>query len=535
MTAYIFKLLIGAVVLYQNAIADIPDCVFEDTVNLTASTKFSNGSYLYEEVLVPPQLIAEYNYIELYEGVRKPVERHTRGCVCKIKQCVKFCCHPRAEMYLTSEDSAPQCEEVLNEKLTYSPYVNVTLRNNSRVVMHMLDEFVVQQGIPCEGGYMLMPHKYEEDQWELFENGTLLRTSDAKSFSRRDYCLHAHNTSVGFVLNPMNCPIIYKEPKTLMFNTIIMLISAPFLYATILIYWLIPELWNLHTKCLISYLLSLAIGTTLIVLVNMQDSNYETVACAFIGFVSYFFLTAVFFWLNVICFDLWLNFRVTQGAVQNVTKRKRFLYYSLYAWGMPALMTIVTASLQNSNLPNGLKSGIGDTHCWLKLNDWSAMIYFHGPCLLLIMFNIGIFFLTANKIYTIRKELQHFSRGDSSRRHLRTQQNNKNLMQFFSVWLFFRMFIVMGIGWLLEIISYMVGNDGNCTLYFAVTDAYNASQGLIIFILLVMKRKVLKLIKKRFTKSDNTLQFSSRRFTTTKSSLSAIELSNTENRSKLRN
>ncbi|XP_054084775.1 G-protein coupled receptor Mth2 isoform X2 [Zeugodacus cucurbitae] len=426
MTAYIFKLLIGAVVLYQNAIADIPDCVFEDTVNLTASTKFSNGSYLYEEVLVPPQLIAEYNYIELYEGVRKPVERHTRGCVCKIKQCVKFCCHPRANMYRISliTGYTLQCREVLNGERTYSPYVNVTLRNNSRVVMHMLDEFVVQQGIPCySGGYMLMPHKYEEDHWELFENGTLLRTSDAKYFSRRDYCLHAYNTSEGFVLNPMNCGRS-DDPPTLKLNTIIMLISAPFLYATILIYWLIPELWNLHTKCLISYLLSLAIGTTLIVLVNLQHTYYEKVVCAIIGFVAYFFITAVFFWLNVICFDLWKNLRVTQGAVQNVTKRKRFLYYSLYAWGMPALMTIVTASLQNSNLPNGLKSGIGDTHCWLKLDDWSAMIYFHGPCLLLIMFNIGIFFLTANNIYTIRKELQHFSRGDSSRRHLRTQQNN---------------------------------------------------------------------------------------------------------------
>lgn len=70
-------------------------------------------------------------------------------------------------------------------------------------------------------------------------------------------------------------------------------------------------------------------------------------------------------------------------------------------------------------------------------------------------------------------------------------------MKLFSVWLFFRMFIVMGIGWLLEIISYMVGNNSNCALLFAITDVYNASQGLIIFILLVVKKKVLMLIKKR--------------------------------------
>ncbi|XP_039965325.1 G-protein coupled receptor Mth2-like isoform X2 [Bactrocera tryoni] len=533
MTTRFCKLLILAAILYQTSLADIPNCVFEDTVVLTASTKFANGSYLYEGLLVPPHLTAEYDYIELFEGERKPVERHVRGCVCKIKQCVKFCCHPRADMYQTSATATPQCEEVLNEELKYSPLLNVTLRNSSRVVMHLLDEFVVQQGIPCEGGYMLMPHVYEDDQWELFENGTLLRVGDAKYFSRRDYCLQAYNTSEEFVLNPMNCPVVYEEPATLMLNTIIMLISAPFLYVTILIYWLIPELWNLHTKCLICYLLSLAIGTTLIVVVNMQYSNLETFNCAIIGFVTYFFLTAVFFWLNVICFDLWQNFRMTQGAVRNLTQRKRFLYYSLYAWGMPALMTIITASLQSSNLPQGLKSGIGNTHCWLKIEDWSAMIYFHGPCLLLIIFNIVIFFLTANKIYEIRKELQHFSRGDCSQRHLRSQQNNKNLLKSFSVWLFFRMFIVMGIGWLLEIISYMVGNNSKYALLFTFTDVYNASQGLIIFILLVVKKKVLLLIKKRFTKSDNTLQLSTRRFT--KSSTTAMELSNAESRWKLRN
>lgn len=169
MTALICQLLIGVAILYQSSVADIPDCVFEDTVDLTASTKFSNGSYLYEGLLVPPQLIAEYDYIELFEGERKVVERHIRGCVCKIKQCVKFCCHPRADMYQTTADATPQCEDELNEELKYSPLLNITLRNSSRVVMHLLDEFVVQQGIPCQGGYMLMPHMYEEDQWELFE------------------------------------------------------------------------------------------------------------------------------------------------------------------------------------------------------------------------------------------------------------------------------------------------------------------------------------------------------------------------------
>lgn len=69
-----------------------------------------------------------------------------------------------------------------------------------------------------------------------------------------------------------------------------MLISAPFLYATILVYWLIPELWNLHTKCLICHLISLAIGWTLIVMINLRRADYESTVCTIIGEFFHFFL-----------------------------------------------------------------------------------------------------------------------------------------------------------------------------------------------------------------------------------------------------
>lgn len=171
MFGQISLLLTGVCLLFgnTNALSEISNCVFEDTVNLTSSTKFTNGSYLYEGLLVPTHLTGQYDYIEMYDGERKQVESHVRGCVCQLKKCVKFCCHPRADMYRLSKDSPSLCAEELNEELKYSPYVNVTLQNSSRVLMHVLDEFVVQQGIPCVGGYMLMPHMYEEDQWELRE------------------------------------------------------------------------------------------------------------------------------------------------------------------------------------------------------------------------------------------------------------------------------------------------------------------------------------------------------------------------------
>ncbi|XP_011179740.2 G-protein coupled receptor Mth2 isoform X2 [Zeugodacus cucurbitae] len=461
-------------------LAEITNCTFADTVNITDSQLLVNGSYNFEGLSVPPHLTGYYEYIELFGGTHEFVAKHLRGCVCQLKRCVKFCCHPRANMYRLTKNSRAQFDEQLNEELTYSPYLNITLHNSSRPQMHVVDEFVVQQGIPCDPGYMLMPH-----EWELFENGSVLRVTDQLLISRRDYCLDAYRIRDRFVLNPMNCDDRLKKSPNIMLNTIIMLISLPFLYATILIFWLIPELRNLHTKCLISYLLSLAIGNTLIITINLRKSDYVKAVCAAMGFIAYYFLSAVFFWLNVICFDMW---QIFHGTKANLTQCKWINYYSLYGWGMPSVMTAITVILQYSDIPDELKSGIGVTHCWLKSNDWSAMLYFYGPCFLLIAINIVIFYVTVKRIYYIRKELDMLTQERDGLSRLRSQQNN--------VWLFFRMFIIMGINWLLEIIAYMIDNKSKYAVIFQITNIYNGFQGLIIFMylfiyLLVMKKKVL--------------------------------------------
>ena len=64
--------------------------------------------------------------------------------------------------------------------------------------------------------------------------------------------------------------------------------------------------------------------------------------------------------------------------------------------------------------------------------------------------------------------------------------------------LYCRLFIVMGLSWFLEILSYATGSEHALSFIFAVTDIFNALLGLIIFIILVANPKVWKLIKKRY-------------------------------------
>lgn len=89
-----------------------------------------------------------------------------------------------------------------------------------------------------------------------------------------------------------------------------MLLSVPFIVATFLVYICLPELRNLHGKCLLCYLFGLVIGYTAMALVQLNGANYvDPYICKPVGFLIYFSFISAFLWLSVISFDLWWNFR----------------------------------------------------------------------------------------------------------------------------------------------------------------------------------------------------------------------------------
>lgn len=63
-----------------------------------------------------------------------------------------------------------------------------------------------------------------------------------------------------------------------------------------------------------------------------------------------------------------------------------------------------------------------------------------------------------------------------------------------------RLFIIMGVSWIMEAIVYLAEDPHNkdTNMFVIIMDVWNLLQGLVIFILFVMKRRVLNLIKKRF-------------------------------------
>lgn len=89
-----------------------------------------------------------------------------------------------------------------------------------------------------------------------------------------------------------------------------MIMSVPFIAATFLVYLFLPELRNLHGKCLLGYLSGLIVGYSFMAYVQLNGWQLVDLKFRkFIGLSTYYSLLSAFFWSNIIAYDLHRNFR----------------------------------------------------------------------------------------------------------------------------------------------------------------------------------------------------------------------------------
>lgn len=87
-----------------------------------------------------------------------------------------------------------------------------------------------------------------------------------------------------------------------------MIASIPFLALTFIVYAILPDLQNVHGMSLMCYVCGLAGTFAGMALIQMEYAGKDRV-CFLLGPITYFLIMFSFFWLNVISFDLWWNFR----------------------------------------------------------------------------------------------------------------------------------------------------------------------------------------------------------------------------------
>ncbi|KAH8331182.1 hypothetical protein KR067_012539, partial [Drosophila pandora] len=488
----VFRGVIWSVVLVASAVLeDIPDCDFFDTVNLTGSLKLANGSYQYENLIIPAALTGDYDYEIDFDGQRRPVQSHVRGCACQLRSCVRLCCHHKQLL------DANQCAEAEEQDLPFDYSLNITQRDGRVRTVHILEDMVVQQELPlpCNFHYSLNAESSEDDNWTLFEDGTLLRHYDEARLSKQEYCMQP-SSSIShrrYSLVPYNCAIERTQA-----TSYVKLASVIFLGLTVGLYLWLPKLHSLLAKCCNLYFVCLMVAF----LLNVHSilSVGPGFDCFLTGYLGYFATMATFLWLSVSCFVYWRTFSRIMSSPGGMIG-PNFIAFNLVVWTTAGTMTVVTLLVDFFQpFPEELLPRIM-FNCWIFTSSWSGLTYFYGPISLLVLFNLTMFVLTVIVICKARTAVSSLHNHRKRNRSmyviyiLITAPYSGKSILFFSYGVYLNLFCVMGGFWFLEILAFMCDRANVLTALVTANEYLNSGQGIIIFLVTLCNKEVLKLIR----------------------------------------
>ncbi|TMW44873.1 hypothetical protein DOY81_010047 [Sarcophaga bullata] len=140
-------------------------CDFVNTVDLRGHKKFVDGTYAYDEILIPPEQQAYFDYELRFQGEKVKVPKHLRGCACKRRPCAKLCC-PRDQFF---SKASKRCEKITTD-MKISWEVEILLNTNSVKNVNILEKFTTQIGLPCNDLEAIDPSR---DKFLLKDNGNL--------------------------------------------------------------------------------------------------------------------------------------------------------------------------------------------------------------------------------------------------------------------------------------------------------------------------------------------------------------------------
>jgi len=177
--------------------AVIPDCDFFDTVDLSHMER-QNGSYQYKGIVIPDNLIGEYDFKMVPFGQRLTVETHLRGCVCKLRTCIRICCFRK--------DMLPDggCSDGFNDQLLQvNPHLYVNNEDDSIDVLYLNNQTLLRTQLWGDDRMVyLLGDQYTLYEvcflichlhsclTQFFQNGTLILNSQNITLEKEEYCLH---------------------------------------------------------------------------------------------------------------------------------------------------------------------------------------------------------------------------------------------------------------------------------------------------------------------------------------------------------
>ncbi|XP_061707897.1 probable G-protein coupled receptor Mth-like 3 isoform X2 [Cydia pomonella] len=356
----------------------------------------------------------------------------------------------------------------------------------------------IRTSIRCPSWKYVTNKENPLDQHSLNLDGTL---QQVRHKTEDNYCLEEFDRRHCHDDNPIEVAAVLcfvgasETEKNFYLSFVLNTISAVCLGLTFLVYVSLPELRNLHGRTLICHS-----GTMLLAfsfLARVQYDKVEDHLCVLFGYMIYFGFVSAFAWLNVMCLDIWWTFgnvRTVHPLRKSGADCRRFLWYSLYAWSFAIVLTLTMFLLDKYPVAKVLDANIGAYICWFGTrqnsdSDWPHYIFFVIPMGLVTCTNFVLWVLTARHCARVKSEvhrLQAGSVGDRAKRRFRVDKAKYILTG--------KLWVVMGAGWLVEMLSTMTSNP---RWLWEIMDRINELQGVFIFFILIMKPKLYYLIRKR--------------------------------------
>ncbi|XP_049873704.1 G-protein coupled receptor Mth2-like isoform X3 [Pectinophora gossypiella] len=476
------KVLIFILVFVTRTFSSLQLCGKENSMDISRGTHLSNGDVYFHGIKYEK---SEY-YIDNQTGVEK-------ACICSKESCIRKCC-PFGLGYDFRKKVCVNTTEPFDPPV-WNDYGVIRNANASKMFHFTFGKHNCSSSELRIRISQVAPHHHLKRDGNLYiELPMSIPPWTVRGPDK--YCIDTfvYEDEEGNTKTQLDALVCFAEPSfdptSYIISSTCMLISCVFILATVAVYAWLPELRNLHGRVLMAYLLSLFVG--FLFLATMQIlliiNNVTAECCLVLTFIIYFFLLSAFFWLNVMSFDIWWTFSGKRGlSLEKLSTRARFCAYAFYAFGVPTALTIIMAGLEFSGLPaHPLLPNIKHQGCFLF--GKSKLLYFYGPIVALCVANMLFFILTALKIAQIRKQTSVLKSKESTM-HDQHRNDQQRLL------LYVKLFAVMGINWLLEVISALYPDADYLWRY---TDAYNVLIGLITFIIFVCKRKIFRLMKKRY-------------------------------------
>ncbi|KAK4293844.1 hypothetical protein Pmani_033485 [Petrolisthes manimaculis] len=412
---------------------------------------------------------------------------------CPGARCLRKCC---PDGYALQNRSTCTCHEG-------SSYLSKSIMGlgllGSAEQLHTLH--TSEYGFPsCSEDALTIHYKYNESKIHILANGSISLQNESGVIT--DYCLDDRLEEPGEIM-ALVCQdqsLLPKSPWLVVRGVLIpagLVVSCVFLGATLLCHLCVAPLRDIHGLCLAAYVAALLVADATLFLTQALSGYFAPAPCVAVAVILHVAFLSTFFWLNVICYDVWNYVGLTVQAIplyRRADDLRIFIVYAVYAWGCPLVIGVVAVTIHflPKHIDWLLRPGFEQNQCWFRDGD-EILAYFYGPMGVLCVVNTLLISHAGLRLYCADQRCTCLPPACCV-----TASHALYTTHMTEFWQRFTLFVLMVICWVMEVVSWLVG-PADSELW-ALTDTLNAFQGVIIFTIFLRSSKKRRLLQEQLAK-----------------------------------